>query len=245
MLNKIKIIGKVLPVKKKEKDSEKSEPTSYLSLLVPNPSGSLTILRCVVQGEKVEEIEREIQEDEVLEIKGYLRNENFGRQILIKVMDFTKLDITSDKIDSEQSNQVRLIGRIITELDSHQRGDESGVFSFKISVPRERNNPSVFFCRVQGKLIMEFSDKLKKGDIILLEGFLQTKKIEAEIGFGETERKFSRISSIICQAFTLLDNDSASHFNPPKELVRIAGEVEKIDFTKPKKERHWEEKITE
>src|SRR4051794_33494845 len=108
MLNKIKIVGKVLPIDIKEKDREERERNEhifYFSLLVSNPSGSLTILRCVVQGEKAEEIEKEIRQDELLEIKGYLRNEKSGRQVLVKVIDFTKLDIIiSDKIDNTQSN---------------------------------------------------------------------------------------------------------------------------------------------
>jgi single-stranded DNA-binding protein len=248
MLNKIKIVGKVLPIDIKERDKEereKNERIFYFSLLVPNPSGSLTILRCIVQGEKAEEIEKEIREDEILEIKGYLRNEKSGRQVLVKVIDFAKLDIISDKIDITQSNQVRLLGKIVTDFKNRQNEGDSDVLSFRIAVPREGNMSPLFFCRVQGELISEVSSKLKKGDIILLEGFLQTKKITETGGEGEEmERKFSRISSIICQAFTLIDNDSAAVFNP-LELVRVEGKVEKIDFTKPKEKGRWDEKITE
>jgi len=236
MLNKIKIIGKVLPIDIKEKNQEerdKNESIFYFSLWVTNPSGSLTILRCVAQGEKAEEIEREVKGDEVLEIKGYLRNEKDGRQILVKVIDFTKLNITSDKIDIAQSNQVRLLGKIITDF----KGD-ADVISFRISVPREGNNSPLYFCRAQGELINEMKNKLKKGDIILLEGFLQTKKID-EAG------KLLRISSVICQTFTLIDNDSANDFSPLSELICVKGEVEKIDFTKPKEKIFRDKEITE
>jgi len=242
MLNKIKIIGKVLPINTKDKEErEKNESIFYFSLLVPTPSSSLTILRCIVQGEKAEEIEREIRTDEILEVKGYFRNEKekSSRQVLVRVIDFTKLDITLDEIDNTQSNQVRLLGKIVTDFNSRQNESEPEVLSFHIAVPREGNMFPLFFCRVQGELISEVNNKLKKGDIILLEGFLQTKKI-VEMGAGEEmERRFSRISSIICQAFTFLDNDSAILFNPLDKLTRIEGKVEKIDFTKPK------EKITE
>lgn len=250
MLNKIKIIGKVLPIDAKEKakeEIEKVESIFYFSLLVPSPSGSLTILRCIAQGEKAEEIEGKIREGEVLEIKGYLRNEKSGRQILVKVIDFTKLDIIPDKIDNTQSNQVRLLGKIVTDFNNRQNESDPEVLSFRITVPREGNISPLFFCRVQGELISEVNNKLKKGDIILLEGFLQTKKIINEVGAGEEmERKFSRISSIICQAFTFLDNDSANTFNSLNDrLIRVVRKVEKIDFTKPKEKGHWEEKITE
>lgn len=67
MLNKIKLVGKILPIEAKEKpeeiEKEKSEyELIYFSLLVPNPSGSLTILRCVAQGEVAEKIKKEIRE---------------------------------------------------------------------------------------------------------------------------------------------------------------------------------------
>lgn len=242
MLNKIKIIGKVLPIEIKENDNEERERNElifYFSLSVTNPSGSLTILRCVVQGEKAEEIKREVKKDEVLEIKGYLRNEKVGRQILLKVINFTKLDITPDEIENTQSNQVRLLGKIVTDF----RG-EFDVLSFRLAVPREGNISPLFFCRVQGELISEMNSKLKKGDIILLEGFLQTKKItEGRIG-EEAEKNLPRISSIICQAFTFIDNDSANDFTPLGELTRVERKVEKIDFTKPKENRS-SEKITE
>lgn len=50
----------------------------------------------------------------------------------------------------------------------------------------------------------------------------------------ENEKRFSRISSIICQGFTFLDNDSANVFHPLGDLVRVFREVKKIDFTKPR-----------
>jgi len=92
--------------------------------------------------------------------------------VLVKVINFNKLEISSDEIDIAKSNQVRLLGKIVTDF----RGD-ADVISFRISVPREGNNSPLYFCRAQGELINEMKSKLKKGDIILLEGFLQTKKL--------------------------------------------------------------------
>jgi hypothetical protein len=229
MLNKIKIVGKVLPIETKEKEKrEKNERVFYFSLLVPNPSGSLTILRCAAQREVAEVIEKEIKQDEIIEVRGYLRNEKSGRQVLVKVVEFTKLDITLDEVDENYSNQVRLLGKIVTDFKVRENGRDPEVLSFRVAVPREGNNLPFFFCRVQGAgLIAEVNDKLKRNDIVLLEGFLQTKKIVEE-------EKISRISSIICQTFTLIDNDSVSIFNPLDKFTRIVGEIERIDFAKPK-----------
>ncbi|CAI2162214.1 17144_t:CDS:2 [Funneliformis geosporum] len=48
MLNKIKIVGKILSVEVKAKEEEeKNEFIFYFSLLVPSPSGSLTVLRYI------------------------------------------------------------------------------------------------------------------------------------------------------------------------------------------------------
>src|SRR5437764_3980935 len=124
MLNKVKLIGKVLPLKIKEKE-EKRELKIYFSLEVPNPSNATTILRCVSQGEIAERIQKELQEGDIAEIRGYLRNErsylpisdkNENRQILTKVTEFTKLEIGFKEIDKKNSNQVRLIGKIITDF---------------------------------------------------------------------------------------------------------------------------------
>src|SRR6185369_15685951 len=118
MLNKIKIIGKkILPKEQDEKkndgaasvfqEAEKEidkshfkserennrEPWLYFSLLVPTPSGSLTILRCITQGEMAEKIDKEVQAEEVIEVHGYLRNEKDSRQIMVRVVDFNKLDL--------------------------------------------------------------------------------------------------------------------------------------------------------
>jgi len=241
MLNKIKIVGKVLSAEAKIKEKEerdKNELISYFSLLVPTPSGSLTILRCVAQGEIAKNIEKEIKQDETLEIKGYLRNEKSGRQVLVKVVEFSKLDTTLDKIDETSSNKLRLLGKIVTDFNFKVRENEKEpeVISFRIVVPREGNNLPFFFCRIQGtELINKVSEKLKKNDIVLLEGFLQTKKIVEEGGENpENEKKLSRISSIICQKFILLDSDSVNIFNPLDQLTYLVGKVEKIDFTKPK-----------
>jgi len=79
-------------------------------------------------------------------------------------------------------------------------------------------------------------EKLNKGDVVLLEGYLQTKKIKvtSEEMNNEGEKKFIRVSCIICQAFTFLDKDTVSVFSPLDKLTRIVKEVRKID---------WEEEI--
>jgi hypothetical protein len=257
MLNKIKIIGKkILPKEQNEKrnddtasafqetekeidksqsksETEKEnarEPWFYFSILVPTPSGSLTILRCITQGEMAEKIDK-VQE-EVIEVRGYLRNEKDGRQIIVRVVEFNKLNLDFDEINLKESNQVRLIGKIITDLHPSEEKQNQEILSFKLASPREGVKSPLFFCRINEKeLIPEFNEKLKKSDIILLEGYLQTQKIFEEKG---DEKKITRISSIICYGFTLLDNDSVSVFAPLDDLTRVAKEVSKIDFSKPK-----------
>lgn len=262
MLNKIKIIGKFLldENRQKELSEEKSnkfssasqetmnnfdelqskpeaekenrEPWFYFSVLVTNPNNSGTVLRCVAQGENVERIKNEVEKDEIIEVKGYLRNEKIGRQIIIRVLEFSKLDLSFNEIDQENSNQVWLMGKIITDLHDPQNEKNPEVLTFKLSVPREGVKLPLFFCRAEGELITEIKKTLKKGDIILLEGFLQTKK-EEEKGGGE--KKFSRISTIICRGFTLLDNDSVGAFGYPlDDLTRVVRDIAKIDYSKPK-----------
>jgi hypothetical protein len=72
-------------------------------------------------------------------------------------------------------------------------------------------------------LITEVKEKLKKGDVVILEGFLQTKKEKEEW-----------ISSIVWYGFTLLDSDSVNVFRPLDNLTPVVKEVSKIDFSKPK-----------
>ena len=200
--------------------------------MVPTPSGSLTILRCIAQGETAEKIDKEVQEEEIIEVRGFLRNEKDSRQIIVRVVEFNKLNLTFAEINSNNSNQVRLIGKIITDLQSSEDKQNPEILSLKLVVAREGVKSPLFFCRVNEKeLIPEFNEKLRKGDVILLEGYLQTQKILEE---NEGEKKITRISSIICYGFTLLDNDSASIFNPLSDLVRVVKEVSKIDFSKPK-----------
>ena len=153
------------------------EPWFRFSLMVWAPSGSKTTLRCVAQGEIAEKIKNEVNQEEVIEVRGYLRNEKEGKQIIIKVVEFSKLNLDFEEVDKDNSNQVRLIGKIINNLQAAE------ILSFKLAVPREGIKFPLFFCRVNEKeLIPEFSEKLKKADIILLEGFLQTQKIVKEEG---------------------------------------------------------------
>jgi hypothetical protein len=155
-------------------------------------------LRCITQGEMARRIKKELKENEVIEAQGYLRNDERGkvsgfeeerkkkdgRQIIIRLVEFNKIDLTFDELVKQvkekeiNSNQVRLLGKIITDLQDSENQRNPELLSFKLAVPREGLKSPLFFCRVQGELISEFNEKLKKGDIILLEGFLQTKKIE-------------------------------------------------------------------
>nr|CAG8433651.1 12613_t:CDS:2 [Entrophospora candida] len=176
---------------------EKKISRTYLKLEVPNPSiiNATIILSCTVKKEIVERVQNELQKDDIVEIYGYLRNEkkkknnfpisdklefseNENREIVVQVTEFNKLEIKFEEINRENSNQVRLIGKIITDFEE---GGEVGTLNyhirFKIEVPREGNPSPLFFCRVHGEAITYFKNELKKGDIILLEGFLQSKKI--------------------------------------------------------------------
>src|SRR5438132_9172503 len=89
MLNKIKVSGKILPTKTKKR-SENDQLLIYFSLLVVNPNNTETLLRCHVNGKIAFEIEKEVEEEQIVEIRGYLRNEKIGRQIIIQVLGFNK-----------------------------------------------------------------------------------------------------------------------------------------------------------
>ncbi|MCE8162533.1 MAG: hypothetical protein I3264_02085 [Candidatus Moeniiplasma glomeromycotorum] len=249
-MNKIKIVGEVfLPIKTKIKiinkvggdgvEEEEKRITAYFSLRVPTPNNSLSILRCFAQREIAESLEREVSSGDVIEVKGYLRNERENRQMLVIAIKFTKLDIKAEEINCETSDQVQLIGKIITDVKGYQNNSENfsapAVLSFKMSVPREKNEFPLYFCRAQGQLASEVQKQLKKNDIILLEGYLQTVKVPSDT--GRFEERDSRISSIICQGFTLLGSDSVDDFAPPGKFTRVVRAVEKIDFSKesPKK----------
>ncbi|CAG8812962.1 15808_t:CDS:2, partial [Racocetra persica] len=151
--------------KPESKPAEKRrEPFFHFNLFVPVPSGSLTVLRCISQGEIAARINKEVQEQEVIEVRGYLRNEKDSRQILVRVVEFAKLDISFEKISLENSNQVRLLGKIVSEwqfVAEYRQKPE--VLSFKLAVPREGVRSPLFFCRINEKeLVDEFNEKLQK-----------------------------------------------------------------------------------
>jgi len=232
MLNKIKIIGRAYPIEQKNFEENK-EPVTYFSLSVPSPSGVITTLRCGAWGEIAERIKNEIQKDDIVEVSGYLRNEKSGLQILVRVLKFTKLGINFEEIDNKIANQVRLLGKIVTDFRLRSDSDKNKeIISFKITVPREGIKSPLFFCRAHGELILEVTNQLKKGDIVLWEGFLQTGKI-IEIQENNEERR-RYISAVICQGFTYLDNDFVDTFSYLSELKHITRTIKEIDFTKPR-----------
>ncbi|CAG8523412.1 25135_t:CDS:1 [Cetraspora pellucida] len=152
LLNKIRVVGKVLPREIKEKSLTK-ELLVYFSLLVINPNEVQTVLRCHANGKTALTLQAEVSDEEIIEVRGYLRNEKEGRQIIIQVVDFSKLSGVPDKA----INQVRLLGRIINNCEVVSR--EKDVFSFKIEVPTKENPLNTFFCRIQGELFFEVIDK--------------------------------------------------------------------------------------
>ncbi|CAI2187968.1 18113_t:CDS:1 [Funneliformis geosporum] len=256
MLNKIKVIGEFLPPEIKErdnKDGERKEKIIYFNLKVPRPNNnSETILRCLAtKQEVVEKIEQGIAEKDIIEVQGYLRNEIKGRQIIINVREINKLNISFEQIDRKNSNYLRLIGKIITNIDS--QNDNQGKINFRISVPREVGSqkfsdkssiPPLYFCVVDEEkvagILAKVKEQLKEHDIILLEGSLQTKIVVNKIWKdGEEKTEISRPSHIIVQAFTLIDSDLTSNFYSLAGFPRVIGEtkLKVIDFTKPREDK--------
>lgn len=261
MLNKIKVIGMFLGKKQPEnkidnvnsisqetenetdtssskfeaEERNNKEPWFRFGLLAFAPSGSKFTLRCIAQGEVAERIQKEVSQEEVIEVRGYLRNKRVGLEIVIKIAEFNKTGLTFaeftklvEKKETKDFNQVRLLGKIITDLQSSKNKFGREKLSFKLAVPREKVEFPLYFCRVNEKeLIPEFKKKLKKGDIIILEGFLQTQKTEKVV---EGETKIEKFSSVNCYGFTFLDSDSVNIFSPLDNLTRVLKEVKGIDF---------------
>ena len=213
MLNKIKVIGKILPFESKERNEMwKENPIIYFSLLVINPNNSSTILRCLAYGEIATKIKSEARGEEVVEISGHLKNERVGRQILVKVQEFTKLELDFEAVDFENSNQVQLRGKAVDfKFQPNQENPEN--LSFQIMLPYKRNMLVGFFCRVQGELVPKISSQLKESQEVLVEGFLQTKKIV------ENEGRIQRVSHVICQSFALAKDNSVDAFDNPDKLT--------------------------
>jgi hypothetical protein len=109
------------------------------------------------------------------------------------------------------------------------------VLPFKLTVPREGVKLPLFFCRINEEdLITKSKEKLKKGDIILLEGFLQTQRVEV---VKDGKVMANKISSVNCYGFTFLDSDSVNIFNPFNNLTRVAAkEIRKNEFEPDKEE---------
>ena len=242
MLNKIKVSGKILPNKTKKRN-ESDQLLIYFSLLVVNPNNTETLLRCHASGRTASEIEKEVEKEQLIEVRGYLRNERIkdgkkSRQIVVQVLGFNKLE-KEEKTSDLTSNQVQLLGEIITDLTSKEDTDGKPILSFKLQTA-EGNSLGSFFCKTKGELAVEISKCLKKKDIILVEGFLQTRKIvDAESIYSES---VSWISLVFCNSFVLIDTAEANVFHPLNEVVGklalVSGEIEKIDFTKPKQEKN-------
>lgn len=201
MLNKVRIIGNFLPIKKKVKKEEERTKKflTYFNLKVINPSNAFTVLRCATHKEAIKKIiEQEVNEEEVVEIRGYLRNDIKNsiksRQIIVRVIYFNKLDIKSNDINKKDANQVRLIGEI-SDLQEIQKKNNNNInsllLSFRVFVPRgkviiakeskeekdKKRDLFNFFCRIQGRLTSDTKTQLmqlKNKDVVFLEGFLQT-----------------------------------------------------------------------
>jgi hypothetical protein len=105
---------------------------------VPTPNLSLSIIRCFAQREIAESLEQEISPGDVIEVEGYLRNERRNLQILVITTKFTKLAIRPEEIDPETSDQVQLVGKIITNQGYQNNQDDfssPAMLSFKLLVP--------------------------------------------------------------------------------------------------------------
>ena len=233
----MRIVGKlVLSPKKKDNLDRDSE---YYTMVVKTPNNSITLIRCIVkQIENIEKWNRELDDGCTVEIRGYLRNEVKGKQILVRVISWEKIDTNFEELDETKCNQVRLLGKVVNDIDTKDLEEKTnfpstttGVVSFKIySQQTISNGNNIYFCRVNSKKKIPELNQIKKGFIVAVDGFLQTKKVVNE----NTQTVEERISSIICQSIKIIDNADPSEnffsFNVP--IITIP--IEKIDFAKPK-----------
>lgn len=246
MLNKVKLIGKFISPKKQEERVNPNIPGKaffYFSLQTITPASSVTYIRCVVtQPEKIERIESELANEQMIKVEGKLKNDRLSRQILVKVAEWTKVD-SADNQDEDAlwSDEVKLVGKIVDiknhdEEEYKKEGEDTKnrVLSFKLLVPEtatsgvEGDSNNIYFCRINGH---SPSVELAKGDLAVVWGFLQTKKL-----VDESTNNVERISSVICLDISVIENLGLTQDFYPN-IKNFSVPTKKIDFTKPKYER--------
>jgi len=211
MLNKIKLIGKYFPPQELKHKNESNIPFIYFNLLVINPNNVTTILRCKAESSIAEQIYNEVKENEIIEIEGYL--ESVERENITRILKFLVIP------EEKYTNEVFLMGEIITEPEVQGRENEKKIVSFKINCPSENGrHQRNFYFRSQGEMAEEVINKLQKGYLVSLEGFLQTKKIKDK----NNEGRSARISLIVLTSFNPLKEDEKNKVSKPVEKINFA-----------------------
>lgn len=249
MLKKICLIGKlILSAKQKERNNmdfidKPYESSAYYNLLVKTPNGSVTLIRCVVQGENLIKWNEDFNENDlvqqdsetIVKIYGILKNEMRSRQIMVKINRWEKIEKSFEELEEEKSNFVKLAGEVTEIRYSNDENRSSDIVSIKIlsssSFYRGIDNKSnIFFCRINNDDHSLSSLNLKKGDVVLIEGFLQTKKVSSP----DQEKIEDRISAVICQRIIILDSGGNLFENCLSDIKVYSVHINKIDFSKPK-----------
>lgn len=216
MLNRIELTGKYFPPKELKYKNESHVAFIYFNLLVINPNNVTTILRCKAENNIAEQIFNEVKEGEMIKIEGYL--ESVERENITRILKFSVVS------EEEYENKVFLMGEIIEMIaDSEQKFEEEKIVSFKINCPSENGKyQRNFYFRSQGEMAGEVANKLQKGYLVLLEGFLQTKKIKDK----SNEGKFTRISLIVLTSFNQLKADEKNKISKPIKRINFVEEKE-------------------
>lgn len=78
-------------------------------------------MQCFAERKTVERIKKEVGQEEVIEVLGYLRNRRTGLQIIIKVVEFSKVNLNFEKIDEDNQEKTLTKSLIDTQISIQQK----------------------------------------------------------------------------------------------------------------------------
>lgn len=128
---------------------------------------------------------------------------------------------------SNVRNNVNLVGRFTADVDLKYTNNGMAIADFSLAVDRNKEETDFIRCKTFGKTAENIANFFKKGDLIAVNGSIQTGK------YVNKEKKTVYTTDVVVDTFAFLQSKNERQAQQPQQAQQTPQQFQQVQQTQP------------
>lgn len=128
---------------------------------------------------------------------------------------------------SNVRNNVNLVGRFTADVDLKYTNNGMAIADFSLAVDRNKEETDFIRCKTFGKTAENIANFFKKGDLIAVNGSIQTGK------YVNKDKKTVYTTDVVVDTFAFLQSKNERQAQQPQQAQQAPQQFQQVQHTQP------------